>query len=220
MAGQMNLKVFYAALGTVAVVGAVAIWMAAGRGGSGPEFIEGPVPVGTSSLPGFVLGSEDAPVEIVEYADFLCPACAMFMVLSGPDIKQRLVAAGRARWRFRGYPLHEQSLLPHHAAQCAGEQGKFWEMADQLMFRQRDWATSKRMARDLRGYAEAVGVDLQAYDACMDDGRYTNRLLATRDELQSMGISATPTFDIGRLRVVGAIPYDSVQKLVVAAGGE
>ncbi len=214
MAGRVDLKVFYGALGLIAVGGAVAIWMASRAGGGGTQIIDAPVPVGTAGSPGYVMGSESATVEVVEYADFMCGACGAFSILSEPDIRQRLVAPGLIRFRFRGFPLHPESLLPHHAAECAGEQGRFWEMHDQLMQNQSRWVTDERPLGKFREYAGAIDLDMGRYQECMDEGRYAAQLLATKDELAALNINSTPTFDIGRYRVVGAVPYDSVRTLV------
>ena len=214
MAGRVDLRALYGVLGLIAVGGAVAMWMASRGAGAGTQIIDAPVPVGTAGSAGYVMGSESAPVEVVEYADFMCGACGVFSILSEPDIRQRLVAPGLIRFRFRGFPLHQESLLPHHAAECAGEQWRFWEMHDQLMQNQSRWATNDRPLGTFREYAEAIGLDMRAYQACMDEGRYAAQLLATRDELAALNINSTPTFDIGKYRVVGAIPYDSVRTLV------
>ena len=217
MAGRMNMKAFYAVLGAIAVVGIAAIWMARQSGGSGTQILEAPVSVGTAAHPGYVIGSDSAPVEIVQYADFRCPACAAFSILQEPDIRERLVATGQARLRFRGFPLNQESLLPHHAAQCAGDQGKFWEMHDQLMLNQNRWMPDQRPLSHFRDYAENIGLDIGEYNDCMSDGRFAGRLLATKDELSDLGLSATPTFDVGTFRIVGAIPYDSIRALVQLA---
>lgn len=215
MAGRVNMKAFYGVLAAVGVVGAAAIWMASKRSGvDTTQTIDAPVPVSVSAFAGYVLGSDAAPVEIVEYADFTCGACGTFAILQGPDVRERLVATGLARLRFRAFALSQSSLLPIHAADCAGEQGRFWEMHDQLMFQQRDWMTSRQPMRMIRDYARDVGLDMDEYDQCMEDGRFMNRILATRDEISGMGIHQTPTFDIGKIRAVGAIPYDSVKVLV------
>jgi protein-disulfide isomerase len=214
MAGRVNLRLFYGGLAVIALIGAGAIWMASTRARRGEvQILEAPVPVGTSTFPGFVIGSDSAPVEIVEYADFECPACAAFTILAGPDIKQRLVATGLARWRFRGYPLYQKSLLSHHAAHCAGEQQLFWEMHDLLMQYQSEWLTSRRQLGKFREYAQASGVNLDDYDECMREGRYASQILATRDEIAAL-VKATPTFDIGDVRLVGAQPFDTIAKYV------
>jgi len=221
MARQINMKVFYGVLGAIVVIGAGALWMARSRaGGSVTQIVDAPIPLGTSAFAGYVIGSDTAPVEIVEYADFTCVHCAEFAILQGPDVKRRLVDTGLARWRFRGFALSQASLLPLHAAACVGEQGRFWEMSDSLMFNQRDWTSSGQPLKDFRDYARAVGADLSEYDTCMEEGRYAARIMVTRDEIANSGIHSTPTFDIGNIRAAGAIPFDSVKALVERAAGE
>lgn len=220
MAQSMNLKPFYVALAAIAVVGAGAIWMAR-SGGSAGEVEVGPLPVSATSFPGHVLGSDTAKVEIVEYADFECGACAHFAILTLPDIKQRLVASGRVRLRFRDFPLpgHSKSPAAHMAAACAGEQGRFWEMKDQLFFGQQAWVRDRRPARRFEEYAEAIGLDMDRYEACVDADRYAAQIAAGREEGITVGVNSTPSFLIGGLLVVGSISYDSVAALVRRAEG-
>ena len=130
MAQSMNLKPFYALLAVVALAGAAWIWTA--RSGSTFEPVEvGPLADSALAASGWVVGSESAPVEIVEYADFGCPACARLAIITMPDVRRRLVATGRARLRFRDFPLGNPIVdMAHQAAACAGEQGRFFEMAE------------------------------------------------------------------------------------------
>ncbi len=223
MAGRVNMKAFYGILALMAMVGAAAVWMASQRSGDSiTRIMDAPAPDNTEAFPGYVMGSESAPVEIVEYADFTCNHCATFAVLQGPDVKSRLVQTGMARWRFRGFALNQLSLVPLHASDCAGEQGKFWEMHDQLMFRQSDWLRSDpgRWLRTFRGYADQIGVDMDSYDQCMEEGRYASRILATREEIAALGIHSTPIFDVGGQRANGAISYDQLRALVDQAMAE
>lgn len=216
MAGQQQLKTFYIALGVIAVAGVGLIFAARSRG---PEQAQ-PVPVSVgASFEGHVLGSDSAPVTIVEYADFECPACAQFAVLTGPDVKERLVATGQVRWIFRDFPLegHRNSPAAHHAAQCAGEQGRFWEMHDQLFFNHGRWVPERRPERLFRDYARAIGVNLDQYDACMDEGRYRARLQQSKTEAAALGVSSTPTFDINGRRYSGAFLYDDLKAIVDSA---
>jgi protein-disulfide isomerase len=226
MSVKVNMKYFYAGLAAIAVAGTVAILMASRGGGAPPvQVLDEPLNLGTSAFPGYVIGSDSAPVEIVEYADFTCAHCATFTILHGPTIRNRLVETGLARLRFRGFALYQVSLLPLNAAACAGEQGKFWEMHDQLMFNQNSWLgngedlTARRLNRAFRDYAQASGVDMDRYNACVEEGRYNNRIIATREEISSSGIHSTPTFDVGRFRAVGMISYDSLRTLVERAAG-
>src|SRR2546421_9308256 len=124
--------------------------------------------VQTCALP--ILGSDAAPIEIAEYSDFECPFCASFATVQMPVIRTQLIATGKVRWRFRDFPLptHAYSRYAALAAQCAGEQGKFWEMHDQL-FTNHQWAQTGKNPRGLfRDLARGIGLDLDQYDPCMD----------------------------------------------------
>ncbi|NIM52114.1 MAG: thioredoxin domain-containing protein [Gemmatimonadales bacterium] len=217
MAGPVNLKPFYVGLGVVAVAGIAAIWWAK-EGGSEARAVD-PVPVSAGSFAGYVLGSDSAPVEIVEYADFECGGCAYFAILTGPDVKNRLVSTGRVRWRFRDFPLpqHRNAPAAHLAAACAGEQGRFWEMHDHIFFNQGAWVSDNRPARRFRDYARALGLDLDQYEACMDQQRYAARIQASKDEGVALGVNSTPSFIIGDILIPAALSYDSLVKLVERA---
>jgi protein-disulfide isomerase len=209
---------FYVILGAIVVVGAGALWLAR-RSGEGPgvQVIDSIPAPASAAFEGYVLGSDSAPVTIVEYADFECGACAQFAILTGPDIKQRLVQTGRVRWIFRDFPIegHRNSLPAHLAAACAAEQGRFWEMHDQLYFNHRRWVLEARPARRIRELAAAIpGVDARRFNDCLGSARYQDRILASQRAGVERGVSSTPTFDINNLRVSGAIGYDSLRVLV------
>jgi protein-disulfide isomerase len=214
MAG--SLKPFYIGLGVIALAGATLIYAARGRGGEVTAVDAPPVAPGSPVFEGHAIGSDSAPVTIIEYADFECPACAQFAILTGPDIKQRLVATGQVRWIFRDLPLsmHRNSLAAHHAAQCAGEQGRFWEMHDQIFFNHGRWVAERRPERALRDLAYAILVDRGRYDECMSSNRYIPRLRQLQADAAARGISSTPTFEIGGQRVSGALHYDELKRLV------
>jgi protein-disulfide isomerase len=208
------MKNFYIGLGVVVAVGVGAIW-AARNSGAGPETIE-PLPVTGEAFPGYVIGSDSAPVEIIEFADFQCPACAQFAVLTVPDIKQRLVQTGLVRWVFKDFPLdiHRNAVAAHLAAACADEQGQFWNMHDLLFFRLGEWAEARRPDRRHRNFAEGLGLDMDRYDDCMGSRRHAGRIARSRQDGAQLGVASTPTFIIGNLRVAGAISYDSLKTLV------
>jgi protein-disulfide isomerase len=195
---------FYLALGGVAVACAAVLYMlmrqppAAARAAAEP-----PVAVVDDGFRGYTLGSDAAPVEVTEYSDFECPFCANFAAVQMPTIKQQLIATGKARWRYRDFPLpnHQYSRFAAHAAQCAGEQGKFWEMHDQLFYNH-SWAqTGRNPAGLFRDFAKAAGVDLARYDACMEGGRYAARIEFSRQEGDQRMVDGTPTFFVNGARL-------------------
>lgn len=191
---------FYLLLAAVAVVAGVLIWNGSraatgdAAGATGAPRVT--ITAADSAFRGFTLGSETAPVEVVEYADFQCPHCAEFTNVQFPTIREQLINTGRLRWRFREFPLNfPWSRLSALAAQCAGEQGKFWEMDDALFQRQSEWGPSPRNPASLfRSMARGLGVDADKYDACMDSQRYAGRIEVSRQEGATLGVTGTPTF--------------------------
>ena len=218
MAQPMNMKIFYGVLVVIVLVGVGAIWMARGQGGGGVEVapVSAAAIQAASGFGGHVMGSESAPVEIVEYADFQCPACSRFAIVTGPDVKRRIVDEGLARWRFRDFPLdqHQHAVPAHHAAACAGEQGKFWPMHDQLFFYQNEWAVDRRPYRRFEDYAEAVAVDMGQYRECMEEGRYLAQIEASKQQGIEAGVGSTPSFIIGGRMYAGVLAYDSIKVYV------
>lgn len=222
MAGQRGLKGFYVGLGVMVVAGVAGIWWARQSATTAGQVREiEPFPVASGSFEGHVMGSDSAPVEVVEYGDFECPACAQFAVLTVPDAKTRLVATGRVRWVFRDFPLdsHRNAMPAHLAAACAGEQGQFWTMHDQLYFRHREWVGERRPERRFEDFAEAMGLDMDRYEECMDSQRYAGRILASKQEGLTLGVNSTPTLVINNRLIPGSIGYDSLRALVDWAAG-
>ena len=213
-----GLKLFYLGLGGLALIGGGAIFMARGSGGARTVAPLAPGADTVSAMPAYPLGSDSAPVQVDEYADFQCPACQRFAILTLPDVMDRLVKTGRIRWRFYDFPLegHRNSLPAHEAAACVGEQGKFWAMHDLLYYNQRDWEaeSGRSLVRKLRGYAEKAGADLGRYEECTQSQRYLARLKASLRLGLNRGVNSTPTFVIGTLMIPGSLPYDSLKALI------
>ena len=173
---------------------------------------------------GHVIGSDSAPVEVVEFADFECPGCGSFATLAEPDVRSRLVNTGIIRFRFIDFPLsmHRNTRVAHLAAWCAGEQGKFWEMHDAIFQNQDRWngETTSKPAQPLAALAGSVGVNAAKYDSCMTARKYAGEIQANYDEAVRRQIQSTPTFLIGNKRLVGAAPYDKFKAQVDAAVAE
>jgi protein-disulfide isomerase len=189
---------FYVVLGALAVVLGATVWYLLREGAhTASAAAAGPPPTAVDDgFRGYTLGDGNAPVEVTEYVDFECPVCATFATVQMPAIKEQLIATGRARWRFRDFPLpiHQFSRFSAHAAQCAGEQGKFMDMQDSLFYNHR-WAQTGRDPSELfRGFAKGIGLDLKMYDDCMQKGRYAARIEFSREEGNQRQVDGTPTF--------------------------
>lgn len=199
------MKRFYGLLAAVAVIAGVLIWKGSQAGPSEAAPSDGaPVAVSAadSAFAGYSLGSDSAPVEIIEFADLQCPHCGEFAVVQFPTIREQLINTGLVRWRFRDFPLNfPWSRVSALAGQCAGEQGHFWEMADAMYQAQSDWGTSTRNPSSrFRDMARQIGLDGSRYDACLDSHRYDGRIAASLAQGQALGVTGTPTFIVnGRL---------------------
>jgi len=181
---------------------------------------EAPATVVDDGFRGYTIGRDSAPVEVVEYVDFECPVCASFAVVQLPTIKEQLIATGRVKWRYRDFPLniHKYSFFAAHAAQCAGEQGKFPEMHDQLFGNHRWAQTGQNPTGLFREFAKTAGVDVARYDACMKSGRFAARIEFSRQEGLQRNVNGTPTFFVNGTEVRSSrLPTsDDFKKLVDA----
>ncbi len=218
MAGTpVGMKGFYTALVGVAVIGVGALgWMLSRPKTTSIAANVSVQPADTAGFRGYLLGADSAKVEITEYADFQCPFCQTFSTLQMPTIKERLIDTGRLRWRYRDFPLqqHSFSRVAAHSAACADEQGKYWEQHRRIYEGQQDWAESRDAAPMFRRYAEASGLDLGRYDACMQAAKYAGRIQASYDEGVRAGVSGTPTLLVAGRLYQGRLDSDAIARLV------
>ena len=211
---------FYAAIGVVALFGVGALAYVASRPKNVATTVDA-AKIVPGEPQGYLLGKPDAPVQVIEFADFECPACGQFATLSEPDIRKRLIDAGTISYRFYDYPLpmHKNTWAASNAAACADEQGKFWEMHDQLFNAQDQWngqATSRPKGK-FKEYVKALGLNVDQWEACFDARKYQARIKANELMATKRGASQTPTFVIGDKMIGGAISFDRFKALVDSA---
>ena len=137
------------------------------------------------------IGPENAPVQIVEFGDFGCHSCRVW---HNAGIKDQLLAdfGDQISVEFRHFPvITRQSPLAAEAAQCAAEQGAFWEFHDYIY----EWTLEGALGRsDLEFYAEAVELDQEAFNGCLDSGRFQELVQRDWQAAQDAGARGTPTF--------------------------
>jgi protein-disulfide isomerase len=172
----------------------------------------------TSGFHGYVLGSDSARLEVTEYADYQCPACQQWETVQFPTIEERLIRTGKVRWRYRDYPLdqHRHARIAAHAAACAAEQGKYWEMNQRIYSWEDDWPAKTDATGIFRNMARSLGLDMAKYDACMTSAKYAARIQAGALEGRAIGVKSTPTFYInGRLyEGAGQVHYDMLKAML------
>jgi protein-disulfide isomerase len=166
------------------------------------------------SLEGYAgaMGDPDAPVTIVEYTDYQCPYCSRHSQETMPVIVKELVETGRVFYLLKDFPLdrlHPSARVAAAAARCAGEQGAYWEMHDDIYARQSDWADAGDRARAiLSEMAGGLGLDGTALRACIDSGRFDGAVQANLEEGMALGVTGTPSFFVNGYPLSGARPYE------------
>ena len=140
-------------------------------------------------------GRPHAAVAVIEYSDFQCPYCGYFARDVWPELEREYVQTGRVLFAFRHFPLqriHPLAVRAAEAAECAGEQGRFWDMKSAL-FADR---TSPGDAH-LYTLATALILDQDEFRECMDSGRGVGRIRGDVESGTDLSVSATPSFLIG-----------------------
>ena len=216
MAGTRSLNRFYLVLLVLAVGGGGLLYWQVRRGVPSIPANVTVTAADTAGFQGYFLGKADAPVVISEYADYQCPGCQTFDMVQFPDIVRQLIETGQVRWRYRDFPLsmHPFSRLAAHAAACANDQDRYWPLHAMIYQGQGNWAVESEPSGTFRGYAQKVGLDLTAYDACMMSAKYAGRIQASYDEGVRVGVNATPTFLIGDRLYGGLSNSDALKHLV------
>jgi protein-disulfide isomerase len=163
-----------------------------------------------------IRGNKNAKVTLVEYSDFQCPYCQKFH----PTMQQALTEYGdKVRWVYRHYPLsfHPSAVPAANAAECASEQGKFWEYADKLFENQALLSDTYygQLATELK-------LNKAKFDSCYSTKKFQAEVNADQASGNTAGVSGTPaTIVIGvngsKKLISGAYPYDTVKAAIDAA---
>lgn len=222
LVARRSNKPFLIGLGVIAVIGVGAIAALATKSSRRP-ITEVDMRGDPTKARGYIYGDSTAPVQIIEFADFECPACGQFATITEPDVRTRLVDTKQAYIRFLDFPLpmHRNTWDASHAAACADEQGKFWQMHDRLFSGQDEWngeATSRPKSAFMR-YAKELALNEPQFEKCWDDRKFQSRIADNRAEAERRQVGQTPTFIIGNKMIPGALGYDDIRKAVDAARG-
>jgi protein-disulfide isomerase len=177
---------------------------------SGPT-LENPTIVSIEG--GATKGAKNAKVTLVEFTDYQCPFCNRHFRDTLPQIDNDYVKTGKIQYVLREFPLeaiHPLAFKAAEAANCSGEQGKYWEMHDRLFGNQNALA-----AEQLPSHAQAVGLDAVKFKTCLESGRYATKLRKDLAEAQKAGVNGTPTFFLGLTDPKGS-EIKAVKKIVGA----
>ena len=215
-------KVFLWVLGLIAIVGFAAIGYLASKPKSSATAADVADTTNVGPAQGYLYGKVDAPVKILEFADFECPSCGGFSTITEPDVRTRIIDPGLANITYYDFPLtqHRNTLAASNAAACADEQGKFWPMHDRIFQGQDEWNGEATDAPKpfLKRYAGEVGLDVPKWESCYDARKYQKRINANLADGLRRGVNSTPTFIIGNKMYPGLRNYDELKKIVDSVG--
>ena len=173
-----------------------------------PSAPTGPVDVAVNDDDN-IKGNPDAKVTIIEFSDFQCPFCQKFH----PTVQQALDEYGdNVRWVYKHFPLdsiHPNARPAANAAECAGEQGKFWEYGDELFENQARLGVA--YYKELAG---TLGIGGSQFDNCVDSNKYANKVDADYQAGLAAGVQGTPASFINGRLISGAQPYSALKSTI------
>ncbi len=158
-----------------------------------------------------IKGDKKAPVTIVEWSDYECPFCVRFYKETLGKIDTEYIKTGKVKLIYRDFPLgfHANAQKAAEAAECAGEQGKYYEMHDKLFEEGVDGGVTA-----FKKYASDIGLDTGKFDECLDSNKMASEVTKDMQDGQAAGVSGTPGFIINGQLVSGAQPFSVFKQII------
>ena len=166
-----------------------------------------------------ILGNSDAPITLVEFGDYQCHFCNVFFHSTEGDILKKYVETGKVKMIFKDYNIiGPDSINASHGSHCANDQGLFWEYHDILYSNwageNNGWASSENLAK----FAQEIGLDMDIWSECMNDGLHSKTILASNNDAKSLELTGTPAFfvigpDGKTTKLFGAQPFETFEKI-------
>jgi protein-disulfide isomerase len=158
-----------------------------------------------------VLGSDKAPVTIIEYASMTCPHCAHFSTTTFPELQKRYIDTGKVRFIFREFPLDALAAAGFMLARCAGKD-KFMPIVETLFAKQSEWLVQQPVPA-LREIAKQFGFTQESFDQCLANQKVLDGIQDVRDRAaDKLGVNSTPTFFINGKKLTGDQSIDALAK--------
>jgi protein-disulfide isomerase len=144
---------------------------------------------------GMNLGDPNAPVKVVEFADFQCVVCHEYWLKMESSILDTYVATGKVYYTFANFAFFgKESSDAAAAAYCANDQGKFWEYHDVIFANYKGENVGGFVPKNLKAFAESLGLDMTAFNSCFDSGKYAQKVIDDAAYARSQNVTGTPSF--------------------------
>ena len=200
-----NLKTFYWILAVVGLAGVVGIaWVTMGGPGQAaqqpieiPDTAYANAQELVKAAQGIKIGSDNAPIKMLVFSDFQCPACAIYGTQVEPNLKRDWIEPGKVQLTYYDFPLtqiHRWAFLAARAGRCANEQGKFWPFHDIMLSRQRSWSfATTAPIKDFEAFATEVGADAREFRNCVNSDKYADVVSVNQRLGSQLRVSGTPS---------------------------
>lgn len=155
-----------------------------------------------------IKGNKDAKLIMVEFTDYECPFCGKYARDTQPQISKDYIDTGKIRQVFMDYPLtriHKMAQKAAEAGLCAQDQGKFWEMSDKLFENPNKNAKAWLAPENLLNIAKDLGLDMAAFQACLDSGKHAADVKKRMDEGGKAKMTGAPAFYLGYMTPEGQV---------------
>jgi protein-disulfide isomerase len=158
-----------------------------------------------------MIGSDKAPVTIIEYASMTCPHCAHFSDTTFPELQKKYIDTGKVRYTLRAFPLDALAAAGFMLARCAGND-KYMPMVETLFAKQVDWVVKEPLP-PLKEIAKQFGMTEDSFNACLANQKGLDAIQAVRDHaVDKLGVNSTPTFFINGKKFIGDLSMDQLTK--------
>jgi protein-disulfide isomerase len=195
----------------VAVVGVIALIV---FGNAGQPTAPPPASAAGIHVSGDSMGEANAPVTIEEWGDFQCPACRAFALTTEPQLRSSYVATGKVRFVFHHLAfIGPESTWAAEAAECAGDEGRFFDFHDKLYALQGAENSGTFSKANLMKIGHDLGLSV-TFDACLTNDRDLQRIRDDTAAGQQKGVTATPTFFVNGRKVDGAQSIDQLRAII------
>lgn len=161
---------------------------------------------------GLTMGDPNAPIKLVEFADYQCPGCGSYWANTEPTIIKDYVETGKVFYTFSPFSFvgsyvqnnpYDESVKAAEASYCANDQGKFWQYRDYVFANQIGENQGAFSEKRLLAFAEKLSLDMDTFTKCLKSGEHNQKVLDANDFAINSGINQTPSFMIDGVLVTG-----------------
>lgn len=163
-------------------------------------------------LPDEVMGQDNAPNTVIEYASLTCPHCARFHSEVFPELKKRFIDTGKVRFIFREFPLDNYATAGFMLARCAGP-GKYFPVLDAFFDQQNALLSAKDPYTWIQSFSKQIGFTQDSMESCLSNQDLLDKVMGVRQRAaEKFGVNSTPTFFINGTVHRGEMTIEEMEK--------